>query len=238
MYQLLNLWQYGAAPENTFRHITVDENGLIVPDAWDGSFSVPIHANYFCLYHKKKGEERFHDPMMFNDIDMEVVFTDSRVLFRCDKYDKGNVKNPIGGIAVAIWAIDKAVAAKRSSGKTLAGHLRYEWLWEVHYQKKHGFLSNELLRFFYEDDEKTQWMLDLHLKKHEDARAVARTIYEKALRYRLAMTDDKKPDYLQSLQERLQNPTPENPDPKCVTNLRMGVHYYAPKGEEYRPALG
>lgn len=71
--------------------------------------------------------------LALKDLRIDVLITDSRIIFSAKHYDKGGGWWGIGGAGAAFAAlansVSKAAAASRSRGKALVGHIGYgQWL--------------------------------------------------------------------------------------------------------------
>lgn len=73
-----------------------------------------------------------YDVVHLDEHKVVVAITDSRVVFACEKYDKGGGWEGVGlaGMTIAAGAniVSKARATKRRQGTVLVGQVRYSWL--------------------------------------------------------------------------------------------------------------
>ena len=132
----------------------------------------------------------------FSDIAAAVVITNVRVAIACTKYDKGGGWRPmsLGGLAVAATAnaVSKARAKRRSRGKTLVGHVRYEWLTTVDAKDRTGFGSKNTLSLIFRDPIDQSGLLGLTfiLEKHQPATDLASAIAVQAAQYKASVAVD------------------------------------------------
>ncbi|GAB3776273.1 hypothetical protein FB382_000065 [Nocardioides ginsengisegetis] len=73
-----------------------------------------------------------YDEVILDEHKIVCAITDSRVVFACEKYDKGGGWAGVGlaGMTVAAGAnlVSKARAARRRKGSVLVGQVRYSWI--------------------------------------------------------------------------------------------------------------
>ena len=187
-YRAVNVMEYGSHGW-PFVYPDVDENGRIPAEASDHGIGAPVIVRTITIKKKPKGAESYQQDLRARDIVLELYVTDARLILVCDKYDKGGTW--YGGLtALALTAVERGVASARTIGKTLAGHVRYEWLKQIMYYRKSGILSDEQMRIVYKDRAGTQWQIDLVLDKHVDSSLVANDIMHRAAALRKNMRDD------------------------------------------------
>jgi hypothetical protein len=181
----------------------VDDSGNLVMEEGDGKFDTFMVENIeLCSKAPKE------TVCKFEELDACLYVTDSRVVLRCDRYDKGGGWMGLGGSGLIVAGIANAVsksrAKQRSAGTVLLGQIRYEWLQNILAFSKKGILGFEALTLQYKDVEGMEWSVDLMLpKKSSDAKAIAREIVRRAIMYKLSMPDIKSQgarDYYNELQ--------------------------------------
>ncbi|MFD7154246.1 hypothetical protein ACFV9C_06600 [Kribbella sp. NPDC059898] len=121
------------------------------------------------------------------DVRADVYITEARVTLVCSKYDKGGGWVGSPGTALALNAVSKIRAARRSKNKALVGHIRFPWLASVGFSPKQGWLDEEVLRFVVRDgtEEPSRLLVvDLNLPKELDSGAIARAVMLRAVAYR------------------------------------------------------
>lgn len=133
--------------------------------------------------------DRKNEVLKLADVRIDVYLTGDRVIFHCDKYDKGGGWSGWGGagIAVAVVAngVSKARAAMRRRGKALVGQVRYPWLQSVGGSPKLGFGDVDQLRFIMRDGNDDWIWVDVSFAKGTPVIAMARDIAQRAARHRL-----------------------------------------------------
>jgi len=214
----------------------VDSDGKIVEEIWDGGLGSPYIATQIKIC-ERSSSDSWYPSTHIDKISIEVYVTDSRVIIRCDKYDKGDSRW-IGGLsALAMNAIERGIGAVRSRGKSFIGHLRYEWLESIYYSQKTGWLSDNTIRLFYTDDDRTEQYIELILKKDTDMAEMSNKIFHKALAYRKAMTDKKSDEFQSFLNEYsdCNKMLPVSTDSKKMSGIIFPYAYLAPIGFKYRP---
>lgn len=116
-----------------------------------------------------------------------LYVTDCRLAFACSKYDKGG--GWVGGaMSLVLNAGSKILAAVRSGGTVLTGHVRYAWLHQVGGHEKEGFLDEEKLRVVVSrrvDGELRNVYLDFTLPSDVSGPAIAAEVVRRAAHYRL-----------------------------------------------------
>jgi len=222
--------------EYPYLYPITDDLGNMIPERWDRGLNNVVTATSIYVQRRKDGENNFVQLLSASDIKMDVYFTDSRVAFRCEKYDKGG--GWTGGLtALALNAGSKMMAAHRRKGKILIGHVRYEWVREIQYNRKYNWASNEELRFVYRDNEKATWVITLHFKKETDTAFLANDTLHRASKYRLAMQDEKGEKEMEffTLNSHQGTITPSADPKKNYSTIMFPNHYFAPKGGDKRP---
>ena len=237
-YRAVNIMEYGSNGW-PFVYPDVDENGRIPAQAADHGIGAPVIARAITIKKKPKGAESYQQDLRARDIVLELYVTDARLILVCDKYDKGGTW--YGGLtALALTAVERGVASARTKGKTLAGHVRYEWLKQIMYYRKSGILSDEQMRIVYKDRAGTQWQIDLVLDKHVDSSLVANDIMHRAAALRRAMGDDEGTIKPENMDWYTQHAHPsakiQHVDQKdTYSSVTFPQNYLAPYGEGLNP---
>ncbi|MCR5538736.1 MAG: hypothetical protein K6F13_05655 [Lachnospiraceae bacterium] len=237
-YRAINVMEYGSHGW-PFVYPDVDENGRIPAEAADHGIGAPVIVRTITVKKKPKGAESYQQDLRARDIVLELYVTDARLILVCDKYDKGGTW--YGGLAaLALTAVERGVASARTKGKTLAGHVRYEWLKQIMYYRKSGILSDEQMRIVYKDRAGTQWQIDLVLDKHVDSSLVANDIMHRAAALRKNMRDDdgdideaSRDWYTQHAHPAAK--IPHNDEKDTFSYVSFPKNYLAPGGEGLNP---
>ena len=221
-----------------FEYAGVDENGVTVSEPWDGEMIGPFHAKGIEICNNKKIGYML---TYIDDINLEVYVTSSRVLVRCDKYDKGSRKWSGGLTALALNAVERGIGKARSKGKTFIGHIRYEWIVKIMYENKTGFfLFDNMVRLVYQDEDEYPFKsVTLKFKKDTDTVALANLILNKTCLYRKAMTDEKDEETIEIL-EKYADPANKIEKAQAANkydSVLIPGGYIAPYGDEFRPLL-
>ncbi|MCL2709031.1 MAG: hypothetical protein FWF03_07960, partial [Defluviitaleaceae bacterium] len=154
--------------QNPFMYVATDERGRPVPEKWDRGLDNVVTAHMYYLREKKESAAAFTPSAYSMDTGMDVYVTDSRVILHVGK--------------------DRTLKRKQ----VLVGHVRYEWLRTIQYQRKYSLLSTEQLRLVVTDSDRTSWIVELHFKKGIESSFLAESILRRASRYRMEMRDEKK----------------------------------------------
>jgi hypothetical protein len=190
-YMCLKVVESGKEP-GSFQEPGVDDSGMIIWEPQDGNATVAAVTKGMTLTSFSSGIE--HEELKDDEIEVSIYSTDSRIAFLCKKYDRGGGWSGGGliGLTVAATAnaVSKARAKKRSAGKVMVGHIRYEWLIKVGFMHK-TFWSPNSISLMYADTSNIVWRLDLKLPKRSNPEAIANFIAQKAAQYKLGMTDEK-----------------------------------------------
>ena len=237
-YRAVNVMEYGSHGWS-YVYPNIDQNGRILADAADHGIGTPVIVKTITVKRLPKGAKSYEQSIRAQDIYMEMYVTDARVIFLCDKYDKGG--SWYGGLtALALNAVERGVASARTKGKTLAGHIRYEWLKYVMYVRKTGVLSDEQMRFVYKDRAGTAWQIDVVLDKHVDSSIVANDIMHRAAALRKAMRDDDDVITQESRDFYTQHAHPAAKiqhveEKNTFSSVQFPQNYLAPAGEGLNP---
>ncbi|MBR6349362.1 MAG: zinc ribbon domain-containing protein [Lachnospiraceae bacterium] len=236
-YRVLNVMEYGEDPW-PYVYPTIDLTGQIVPEPQDHVISAPVVAKSVSLECMADGEKNYRTVFRLSDIAMNIYVSDARVMFLCDQYDKGGTWH--GGLtAIALTAIERGVAKARTNGKTLAGHIRLEWLKHIMYMHKSGILYDESMRLVYCDRAETFWRLDVSFPKSVDAVVIANDIMHRAAALRSTMDGKGKvpESSLQFYREHADSSVQIqlNPDKKTFSKVSFPECILAPGGKDWNP---
>ena len=222
--------------EQPFAYAGVDEQGFIVPEKWDRGLDNVVTATSYCVRYKSENDQSFTQMAHSTDIRLETYVTDSRVIFRCEKYDKGG--GWYGGPSALILNTgSKIMAAHRRKGKIMVGHVRYEWLNAVMFQHKLNWTLAESIKLLYSDNQRNTWVVELYFKKGIDAEFLANNILHRAAKYRLEMKDEKGAKEIEFFTHNAQSGAiaPAADPKRQYSSIVFPNHYFAPMGEDKRP---
>lgn len=236
-YQAIIIQQIGDK-ENPYAYAGSDSNGNTIEDQFDHGMSHGAVANGITVHRKRQGDNGFAEILRANEVEVTMTVTDCRVIYRCDKYDKGDKWS--GGLsAVALNAIERARANKRTAGKVLLGHIRYEWIAEILYlsKNKNGFFDYDdfSVSLVYQTTDKTTYLVTTKFQKGMDTSFIANEILHAASKYRLAMQDEKGETEIEFFTKYSEESIPKQSDQKKDSFIRFPNHYYAPRGAQNRP---
>lgn len=118
--------------------------------------------------------------------------------------------------------------------RLVGGHLRYPWVCMVGYATKQNWLTDELLRLFYEGDDGLH-IIAITFEKTANAASVATTVLQRIAAYHLASRAQKAPEVVQQLQ--MLYATPHLPTPKKYQHAIVDIPVYSRmgRGEEDAP---
>jgi hypothetical protein len=167
-----------------------------------------------------------------------LYVTDSRVIFACEKYDKGSRYLGVGGVGAAValtaTAVSKARAKARSRGKVLAGQVRYQWLKEIWAAPKAGLGSSERLRLGCATrDDKHGWrpyLLEVALPERCPALDVAQDIVRRAAAFKLRWLDGISDDSAAALRKLADAPPLHPPERGRLAGYRLPCYQAVTKG--------
>lgn len=223
--------------DSPFAYAITDGDGSLVPEQHDHGLHKALTASSIEVKKLLPGSNDYIRVLYGTDIKVDFYITDSRVAFLCEKYDKGGGWYGGGLSSVILNTGSKIMAAQRRKGKVLIGHIRYEWISNIGYQRKYNFLSTETIRIFYTDTDKITWFVELTWKQGPDAEHIANDLLSKVSKYRLEMTDTKDDKEIEFFTKysRGGRITPSDDPKRKLSIIRMVNHYYAPKGGDLRP---
>jgi hypothetical protein len=232
-----------------FTYAGVNSSGGLVEEPWDhGLQEVGMTKSIWITSQEDDyGElDELHD-----DIAASVFVTDSRVAFYSENYDTGGSFLKSGGDAIGLIlvGISKARAKKRSEGKVMVGHIRYEWLEQVAFHSKASWADDDSLILHYTDSDGLKWEALFSFPKETNIRQIANLILQKAAKYKLAMSDEKSAKERELLSTYTQGREIEEStwDGSSLSDKiaraaliseseKMAV-FPAPEGEAYRPEV-
>ncbi len=225
-----------------FVDAATDSAGNLIEEPYDHGLRHKVTATRLQILRRAAGASEFEMLLFVPEIELEVYITDSRVAYRCLKYDKGDRKWSGGLTALALNAYERAKADRRSAGTVLLGHIRYEWLREIQYSDYHKqkwYESNDFrIRLIYKDADQATWVVETCFGNEIDTAFLANEILHRAARYRLAMTDEKQEKLIEYTKKCLNTTIPRSDNPKeKYSSCSLMYSYFAPGGEEYRPPL-
>jgi hypothetical protein len=194
---------------NPFAYALTQQAGTFVEEQWD--HGVPAASTVPIILQvlalEKSGNS---DTAAFEVFPGRIYVTDSRVVVVSDTILADN--------------------------QIFIGHVRYEWVHEVGYQKKSGNHHNQIF-LSYGDEDGTSYFVQIIIKRKTDVETIANDILRRIGRYRLAMTN-KRQDQANARLQRYADGEKiiPNGDPKkkTVTATVPGV-CIAPSGKEFRP---
>lgn len=234
-YQAVYMVEYGYH-DDPFRYINSDDTGLIVFDPWDGVHIHRYFADGIHLYKRPQRGEPAYEVLYYEHTPVEFVVTDSRVMLRIERFLE--CRHEDDTMAAVESERHWNIPAYRRDEMVLMGMIRYEWLSQVSYRSKTGFMTNETVRLYYKDEQRALWHLDIVFRREADAGFIANEILRRACAYRLAMTDEKDDKELYFFNEYLHNRWIDpSPDPKKMSTVGLPTQYPAPGGQKYRPPL-
>ena len=174
----------------SFAYPSINRNLRMVWEDLDGGVIGPIHASSAEVHVFDPSRGQYRKLAGVDEVRIDCYVTDSRFAMVCANYDKGGGWVG-GGAALLLNAGSKMLAAGRSCGKALAGHLRYPWLDQIMFQPKRGILTSETLRLAF-NSEGNSMFLQLTLDKSTDTAALAYELMRRTVAYRQA--DTRPPD--------------------------------------------
>ena len=172
-------------PES-FAYPSINQQRRLIWEELDGDIIGPIHASSAEVHIFDPRSSRYTKIAAVDEVRIDCYVTDSRFAMVCPNYDKGGGWVG-GGAALLLNAGSKLLAAGRSRGKALAGHLRYPWLDSILFQPRQGILTAETLRLAF-NSEGSAMYLQLTLDKTTDTAALAHDLMKRTVAYRRADT--------------------------------------------------
>jgi len=217
--------------DEPFAYPITDEQCNLIEERWDHGLGRVITASGIWNYYRVSGEKVYTEGLKVGDVDISFYVTDSRVAILCNDYDHGD-----GSL------YERYKGKKRSAGKVLLGHIRYEWLTELEYLQKESLLySWKKVRLLYTDGDRTSFMTDVVFSKGTDTAFIANDILHRCCLYRLAMTDKEEQAKQKGAIEFFEKYSsdgkiaPANDSRKDFSTIKIPYSYLAPGGHPFRP---
>lgn len=217
----------------SFAYPTLNSDLTIEWDFLDGKITGPILASAVSVRQHDPGKNKFVVVTSLSDVRISCYVTEARIALVCPKYDKGGGWFG-GGMAMAMNAGSKLLAARRRRGTALTGHIRYPWVKSIYFQPKQGILGDESLRIIYESDGSLMY-LSLILDKSTDSSALAFGMMERVVAYRQADTDIFGEAEAQAFKNLLAAGNVGNPEKGRMAGYDFPTNWHAPGGERYTP---
>lgn len=193
---------------------TINDDLTIRFDALDGDVIGPLAATDVTNYmiYDKGGRPREEPDCWVKGDNISVFITEARLVY----------VRPDAGT--------NAGAPRTARG----GQLRYPWVCMLEFQTKQNWLTEEMLRLFYEDDEGLQ-ILAVTFNKGQSAAALAAMVAQRIAAYQLAATNPKDPSTIEQLKRMRATdhlPTPRKYD---YTSVDIPVYSRMGSGQEHAP---
>ena len=236
-YCAVNIMEYGDYGW-PYVYPGIDDAGRIIEEPSDHGLGM-VMAKSIEVARLGKNDDKYRTVLRVSDIKMEVYVSDARIIYLCDQYSKGGTWS--GGLtAIALTAIERGVAKARTRGKTMAGHIRYEWIKHIMYIRKSGLLTNESLRIVYSDRSEDTWRVEVSFGKDVDSSIIANDIMHRAafLRTTLNNDDNVVPESsMQFYREHAQADAviEHNPAKNTFSVISFPENFKAPAGENRNP---
>lgn len=181
-YECLSFTPYG--------DINFDESDGTFVRTWD------IKKAGITLSERRKGQSGWDDDIFDVDgVTLTVYVTDSRIIFRCDQYNR--VGKSVGFdaasflIASASNAIRQRNANRKTEGTTLAGHIRYEWLKDASYNNLRILVTRvKDISFECFGVDPVEWLLSITLKNESQAFEILDEVWKRSAAYKLNLPFD------------------------------------------------
>ena len=176
--------------EQPFMYVATNENGEVAEEPWDNGLENRVLFRSMEVSCKKADEKNYRTAYKVSNEDFDLYITESRLIFKyilpeTDKKTKGSFMGNL------FRSIDNQLA----DGQNILGQIRYEWLMDIMYLEKSGWMSGNMLRFTYVDSDRTVWMANIEVENDTDVKRLANDILHKACRYKEA-TKSRKNDEL------------------------------------------
>ena len=214
--------------ENPYVFAGTETNGKLISDVFDHGINHQCVTQSITIQRRRKTDQAFSSILKLENISARFIYTDCRVVYRCDEYDLGPTwsRSPMSGV---MNYKEERKAHKRMAGKILLGHVRYEWIKEIAYIER-------ALRVVYRDMEDTTYFIEAAFDQAVDTSVLANDMLHRACRYLLALTDQKDAEemaFYTRFSEEVIPPTPG----KELSRIIFPTSYMAPFGKEYRPLI-
>ena len=175
--------------EEPFMYVSTDENGDVLEEPWDKGLENRVPFLAMEVSCKKADEKNYKSAYKVSNEDFELYITASRLIF---KYILPESDKKKGSFMESLF---RSIDSQLADGQNILGQIRYEWLMDIMYLEKTGWMGDNMLRFTYVDSDRTVWMVNIEVDKDTDVKLLANDILHKACRYKEA-TKSRKNDEL------------------------------------------
>lgn len=216
-----------------FYYVGTDNDGNIIEDDLDNGLEHKVVGKEIKISFIKNEGGNIKEVLDLKDVEIEMIVTDCRVIFRCDKFVKGD--RWIGGISASILnGIERVTEHYKNKGKILAGHIRYDWLGHIAYilKKKNSLFDNSYnkIKICFIDYLKNTVCFEVYFDMNINTEFIANEILHKTCKYRLMMQDEKKEEFTEFLKNFSENKIIENIDKTKYSSISLLDTYLAPIG--------
>ena len=214
--------------ENPYVFAGTETNGKLISDVFDHGINHQCVTQSISIQRRRKDEKSFTRILNLNGVSARFIYTDCRLVYRCDEYDLGPYwyRSPM---SIVMNLKEEHKAKKRMAGKLLLGHIRYEWIKEIAY-------VDRSIRVVYRDMEDTTYFIETSFDQSVDTSQLANDILHRACRYLLALTDQKDEEEYTFYTTYCEEVIPPIPG-KELSRILFPTSYMAPYGKEYRPLI-
>jgi len=246
MYECLNEVHIGIDRGDDFILPGLNDDATIIEDPWDNGFTQLFGQVTDWMSLKAKSDAtggRYKTIIETNNQDSNVIngyISSSRLVFLCPKWKRWKGSGAIGLLIAA--GANKYAGSKspeESKGLAFLGQIRFEWLTSIGFQEKSYGINQWGAYYRYVDDDEIEWELSFGLHKFkykiEAAHQATSGVLQSVAKYRLAMTDEKNPEYAAFLEEYANGKPILVEKPKEVAWVHLPHAYKAPLGKQFRP---
>lgn len=219
-------------PES-FAYPSINQQLRLIWEDLDGDIIGPIHASSAEVHIYDAGSSRFRKLAGVDEVRIDCYVTDSRFAMVCPNYDKGGGWVG-GGAALLLNAGSKLLAAGRSRGNALAGHLRYPWLDSILFQPRQGVLTAETLRLAFNSEGNAMY-LQLTLDRSTDTAALAHDLMKRTVAYRKADTSRLEDDEAEGFNALLSARPVPLPEKGAMAVYKLPSSWPAGSAAQYAP---
>ncbi len=188
-YQMMYRRPFGDR-EKPFMYVATDENGNVAAEPWDNGLENKVLFRSMEVWCKKEDDKNYKSAYKVSNEDFNLYLTESRLIFKyilpeTDKKAKSSFME----------SLFRSIDSQLADGQNILGQIRYEWLMDIMYLEKTGWMSGNMLRFTYVDSDRAVWMVNIEVENDTDVKLLANDILHKACRYKEA-TKSRKNDEL------------------------------------------
>lgn len=238
MFNVAMITKHGRTPMagDKFKIPLTNAAGAIIEEPLDGGLKCIVPCARYAVY---RWENEDWTTYVVADSFSELYITNSRVIVRCERYNKNRSRQEgwweSNNISMLLDFGQFLRNNRERRGNSLIGHLRYEWVNVLGYKEESPF-ERGLIRFIISDSDATSVCLDAYPLRGIRVSFLADNLLRRIAHYRLSMTDQKSQEAISTLQDYATgNVKISEPEIKKISTIRIPGSYLFPQGHMHIP---